>query len=75
MLNFQLNLNQKVDPINFKIVSTEQRKNGSVVIQSESNEERKNIKETMQKKIKDHNQVDMKHISKRVGMWKKYLKN
>lgn len=43
-INTKEDLNKKVDTINFKIVNIKQRKNGSVVMQGENNEEREKIK-------------------------------
>lgn len=66
VLKTKQDLNQKVNPTNFEIVNVEQRQNGSVIIQSESNEERENIKEALESEmgetynIKIPNQTDMK---------------
>lgn len=50
-------LNEKVDPINFKITNVENRRNGTVVIQSIDNEEREKIKEAIQKEISENYEI------------------
>lgn len=44
-------LNNKVDPKNFKITNVENRSNGTLVIQSENNEEREKIKTAIQNEM------------------------
>lgn len=69
----------KVNPTNFKILNVEQRKNGSVVIQSENDKEREKIKEALHKEISDlyeikvPDQMDMK--IKLTGMSFKFTGN
>lgn len=50
-------LNKKVDPINFKITNVENRKNGTLVIQSENVEEREKIKEVLQSEISENYEI------------------
>lgn len=50
-------LNKKVDPINFKITNVENRKNGTLVIQSENVEEREKIKEAIQSEISEDYEI------------------
>ncbi|KAI8120531.1 hypothetical protein CVS40_8209 [Lucilia cuprina] len=47
-------LNKKVDPVNLKITKIENRKNGTVIIQSENNEEREKIKNAIQIKLNEN---------------------
>lgn len=46
-------LNKNVDPVNLKITSVENRKNGTVVIQSENEEEREKIKTAIEDKLNE----------------------
>lgn len=50
-------LNNKVDPKDFKIVNIENRRNGTLVIQSESMDEREKIKTAIQNEISDKYEV------------------
>lgn len=50
-------LNKKVNPADFKIINVENRKNGTVVIQAESSEEREKIKETIQTQISNDYEI------------------
>lgn len=50
-------LNKKVNPVNFKIVNVENRRNGTVVIQSESMDEREKIKKAIQDEISEKYEV------------------
>lgn len=72
-------LNKKVNPSNFKIINVEQRKNGSVVIQSKSNEDREKIKEVLQNEISDSYEIkvpqQMQMKIKITGMTFKYTEN
>lgn len=54
-------LNKKVNPSNFKIVNIEQRRNGSIVIQSENNEEREKIKEVLQNEMSGSYEIKVPH--------------
>lgn len=46
-------LNDKVDPVNLKITGVENRRNGTVVIQSENSEEREKIKNAIENELND----------------------
>lgn len=50
-------LNNKVDPVNFKITKVENRRNGTVVIQSENIVEREKIKKAIQNEISDKYEI------------------
>lgn len=50
-------LNKKVDPINFKIINVENRRNGTVVIQSENDEEREKIKTAIQSEMSENYEI------------------
>lgn len=46
-------LNKKVDPVNLKIRNVESRKNGTVVIQTENEEEREKVKNAIQSEMSE----------------------
>lgn len=50
-------LNKKVDPVNLKITSIENRKNGTLVIQTENQEEREKIKEAIKEKMSEDYEI------------------
>lgn len=50
-------LNNNVDPINFKVTSVENRKNGTIVIQSENPEEREKLKTTIANEMSENYEV------------------
>ena len=50
-------LNEKVNPINFKITKVENRKNGTLVIKSKNVEKREKIKEALEKQISKNYEV------------------
>ena len=50
-------LNGKVDPVNLKITNVDNRKNDTVVIQSENVEERKKIQDWIQGKISEDYEI------------------
>ena len=58
-------LNEKVNPINFKITNVENGKNGTLVIQSENVEERVKIKEAIEIQISKDYEIK---VPKEVGM-------
>lgn len=50
-------LNKKINPSNFKIKRVEEKRNGAVVIQSETIEEREKIKTAMQSEISENYEI------------------
>ena len=54
-------LKSKVDPVNLKISSVENRKNGTLVIQTEIDEERIKIKSAIEKEMSKGYEIKVPH--------------
>lgn len=57
-------LRNKVDPTNFKINNIENRRNGTMVIESENNEEREKIKNTLQTELSENYDIRVPNETK-----------
>lgn len=50
-------LNKKVNPVDLKITNVENRKSGTIIIQTENNEEREKVKEAIQKEMSEDYEI------------------